>query len=435
MKSRSVEFHYVCYDILLSFSLIWFFAGVFLLSTTHTIGRGSSLYRLQGLWDIGRGFVNCIPPSLVLFFCPDTVFGFMARQFDLSNAERDGIFLSELYIRDRDFVHGSLFWVHFEMLQNAQRKLKTQFREDGFEPNANPAFPEDDERHDYWEGVVTKVMEDNTGNRLIQVQIKECPKFSLVLRSGFSGDSVEKLLKMNPPRLIEWEALTFELMTSFTSTSASYDDLSRPLQTNETIDFFVSHSWRDNAVTKWNELSKLAEAFKERKGRYPTFWFDKFCICQGDGDPTGGLKCLCCYIVACDKMVVLCGRTYPHRIWCVWELFAMFAFQRENISQLVLIPLNEPGSSCTTPLEALEKFSVDNARCYSPNDEEKLLRIIDAVGRSEFNMKIQKMARLMMKKKTPQVHRDFFCFPSDSSSGSDRRSEWGKKLHIGKGVW
>ena len=30
--------------------------------------------------------------------------------------------------------------------------------------------------------------------------------------------------------------------------------------------------------------------------------------------------------MACRKMLVLCGPTYPSRLWCAWELFTLFSF-------------------------------------------------------------------------------------------------------------
>ena len=40
-------------------------------------------------------------------------------------------------------------------------------------------------------------------------------------------------------------------------------------------DAFLSHSWRDHAVLKWEALSKWAAAFHEAEARTPTIWLDK----------------------------------------------------------------------------------------------------------------------------------------------------------------
>ena len=41
------------------------------------------------------------------------------------------------------------------------------------------------------------------------------------------------------------------------------------------IDFFMSHSWYDQAQEKWDALEKYAQRFTEKIGREPTFWLDK----------------------------------------------------------------------------------------------------------------------------------------------------------------
>ena len=66
--------------------------------------------------------------------------------------------------------------------------------------------------------------------------------------------------------------------------------LSRPLRPGETIDYFMSHSWHDDADGKWDTLVRPADQFNARHGRDPTFCLDKVCIDQDDiGD---GLRAL-----------------------------------------------------------------------------------------------------------------------------------------------
>jgi len=83
-------------------------------------------------------------------------------------------------------------------------------------------------------------------------------------------------------RCIEWQNITKELMTSaICGTAADKEsethqlfEMSRPRQPGERIDYFMSHSWHDDAEAKWNPLQRLAENFKVQSGSYPTFWFD-----------------------------------------------------------------------------------------------------------------------------------------------------------------
>ena len=46
-------------------------------------------------------------------------------------------------------------------------------------------------------------------------------------------------------------------------------------------------------------------------------------------------------VMACHKMLVLCGNTYVQRLWCAWELFTLFSFQAHSVAceklELVII--------------------------------------------------------------------------------------------------
>lgn len=48
------------------------------------------------------------------------------------------------------------------------------------------------------------------------------------------------------------------------------------------VDAFISHSWADDGVAKYNVLREWASAFEERHGREPMIWFDKACIDQNN---------------------------------------------------------------------------------------------------------------------------------------------------------
>uniref|UniRef100_A0A7S2BVR7 TIR domain-containing protein n=1 Tax=Octactis speculum TaxID=3111310 RepID=A0A7S2BVR7_9STRA len=171
-------------------------------------------------------------------------------------------------------------------------------------------------------------------------------------------------------------------------------DLSRPLEPGERIDLFISHSWSDDNTTKWLHLSQLAEKFHAQNSRYPTFWLDKFCLRINNGDPTEALRGLCACIFACNRLVALCGMTFPSRLWCAWEVFVMTAFQHksEAIARVELILLISDDD--VDVREAFRIFDVATTKCYSPMDQHRLMRIIDAVGRSDFNDKIRKMAKV-----------------------------------------
>ena len=43
----------------------------------------------------------------------------------------------------------------------------------------------------------------------------------------------------------------------------------------EKIDFFMSHSWHDDATAKWKALTLFVQHFMFKHRREPTFWLDK----------------------------------------------------------------------------------------------------------------------------------------------------------------
>lgn len=64
-------------------------------------------------------------------------------------------------------------------------------------------------------------------------------------------------------------------------------------------------------MAKYNALEVFTEGFVAEHGRKPTFWFDKCCIDQNA--ISDGLKVLPVNIVACKRVLVLCGPTYINR--------------------------------------------------------------------------------------------------------------------------
>jgi len=62
------------------------------------------------------------------------------------------------------------------------------------------------------------------------------------------------------------------------------------------------------------------------------------------------------------------------------------------MDQVMLVPLLR--DTCDTYIAA-KQFSVAAATCYSPHDEIRLLKIIDAVGRNAFNKKVRNVIELL----------------------------------------
>ena len=168
----------------------------------------------------------------------------------------------------------------------------------------------------------------------------------------------------------------------------------RKLRVNEKrIDFFLSNSWHDDATAKFAVIAAVKDSFKASNGgRECTFWLDKVCIDQSN--ITEGLKVLCINVTACNKLLVVCGRTYFQRLWCMLELFMMFAFADEAnaVSRIELVPIEADGVTRESILESMARFTLEDAHCYDPNEEIKLRGVMAAVGEEKFVGRIRSLA-------------------------------------------
>jgi hypothetical protein len=171
-------------------------------------------------------------------------------------------------------------------------------------------------------------------------------------------------------RCISCDRMLMEMLT-FNKKDVNYYDLSQHALLGE-VDAFLSHSWSDNALLKWEALQQWRKQFKKHNsGREARVWFDKCCIDQLDIDR--GLQCLPIFLAGCTNLVVFAGNTYATRLWCIMELFTFFAMggQKEFV---VVFPIDDPFSV----YEKFRDFEADEAQCSRPDERERMLQIVDA---------------------------------------------------------
>ena len=187
------------------------------------------------------------------------------------------------------------------------------------------------------------------------------------------------------------------------------------------IDAFVSHSWHDDAHNKWEALERWCSAFENSHGRDPVLWFDKCCLRQ-DSDLQAQVARLPVFLAGSRKMLCLVGRTYPERIWCIVELFTHFSMGGLDANLEVVPVVDAPatsthsgssvdlddalvteGSFVTTLLTLFRKFEVSESKCFSEEQRQLLLSIIQTgFGSFErFNSMVRhtfanKLERLLM---------------------------------------
>lgn len=198
--------------------------------------------------------------------------------------------------------------------------------------------------------------------------------------------------------------------------------LSRPLHHGEAIDFFLSHSWHDDAELKWQALERVAARFRASHGREATFWLDKTCIDQSN--LADGLRVLPVNVMACRKMFVLWGSTYAQRLWCVWELFTMLAFASlEHVLERI-----EFASLLTTTCGAelglrLMNFDVRHARCYDPNEESRIRGVIFALGEARFNDRIRALGTALYRRESSRSTSLAICAVASGARSSGESSQ------------
>ena len=73
------------------------------------------------------------------------------------------------------------------------------------------------------------------------------------------------------------------------------------------VDWFVSHSWRDNPPAKFRALQQARNKFCHEHKREPVVWIDKFCLDQTAIE--ANLMCLPVFLAACKELVIVCGPT------------------------------------------------------------------------------------------------------------------------------
>jgi|MDSY01.1.fsa_nt_gb hypothetical protein len=183
--------------------------------------------------------------------------------------------------------------------------------------------------------------------------------------AGESSDNVQSIARKL------FRAITLERVLKKDMANASPDPelikMTTPA-TLGTVDAFLSHSWQDDSDLKWEQLQAWGEEFRRTHGgREPMVWIDKYCLDQENLNE--GLMCLPVFLAGCNSLLVLAGRTYPRRLWCVMELFIFKIMGGAEASvdlRLVCPPLdNEERESL---IAGIGDFNANSAKCTVQED-------------------------------------------------------------------
>ena len=212
--------------------------------------------------------------------------------------------------------------------------------------------------------------------------------------------------------------------------------LAKPAEYGQ-VDWFVSHSWREDADAKYDALQEARARFREEHKRDPVIWLDKFCIDQRSIEEN--LMCLPVFLAGCNQLFILCGETYLERLWCMLELFVFIQMGgRVDDVELFFIapdgarparppsartpslgffrtpsrqrgaleappeepPLDEPGRVKAFFEQQFERFDVARASCYDAVQRDRLLAIVEAGfgGLPAFNDALKETMRALKAK-------------------------------------
>ena len=335
------------------------------------------------------------------------LFGFMARRFESKRAELDGAVFAAL-LDGVQIKMGSIWWIHRD--------------------EEDASFPESDP-HRHWHQCTVQEINKEEGKFGVLFATGGGQATGLLGSTGSllsrHGDSSRSLIRPLQPlrwvplpvsigkpdasgvvgaqailntardnlHLMDGEYMTRELMASSSHDESVAVKARRP-RPKERIDFFLSHSWHDSAHGKSDALEAHRAAFESRHNRLPTYWLDKVCIDQTN--ITDGLRVLVANVLACKKVLVVCGNTYSSRLWCILELFTLFSFSDDDemaLNRVEILPIEEGGVTRDGVIASLVSFRLEDAHCYDPNEEARIRDVMAAVGEERFVNRIRSLGR------------------------------------------
>ena len=218
----------------------------------------------------------------------------------------------------------------------------------------------------------------------------------------------DDLFKTSPRELSNWSV----------EEKKKLHDLSEPVIVKtrlDKIDYFISHAWADNAENKCYAMRYFIGSFST-VSRKPSFWLDKVCIDQND--TTKGIECLPINIGACKKILILMGKEYMTRLWCIWELFMLFTFcNRElGLERLRIVCIDDDIDFA----REVENFSIDKAHAFDPNEEYRLRYImLKVVGEEKIKEIFSDLLTLVSQGKISTITKKTTTKLSESSPSSN----------------
>ena len=192
---------------------------------------------------------------------------------------------------------------------------------------------------------------------------------AVVISSMVGGDPIQAMRSAEARlRCIRISKLTAADMAN-NQDSGLYDKVEKAKMGG--VDAFLSHSWRDDGDLKWEKmLDYKAEFEMSHDGAEPLCWLDKACIDQS-GDINASLRALPIFLLSSQCFVVLAGKSYTRRLWCVLEIFT-FLRSGGTYGRIDVRPLDIDAA------EAVALFDIRKADCFLSQDKHALLAIVES---------------------------------------------------------
>ena len=207
---------------------------------------------------------------------------------------------------------------------------------------------------------------------------------------------------------------------------------------NDTIDYFISHTWHDDGTSKgmpqpskgtWESAEGLQE-FGWRKAvafqnvvrtivemKSPngsnkldreklSFWLDKVCIPQYDEQlKKECISSLELFISHSEGLVVLLTPTYPKRLWCVFEV-ACFLCSKHMENVFVNFRSFCSDQNRSTYINNIRNFSIETCECKVQYDRTILAAKVD-----EYYNSRDHFAQFVQDSLLSLIIRDFYSYP------------------------
>ena len=136
------------------------------------------------------------------------------------------------------------------------------------------------------------------------------------------------------------------------------------------IDVFVSHSWRDPPLPKWEALKLYCSEFSNQHNREARIWIDAYCV-DPDSPPEPQLHPV--YLMSSERLLVLLGPTYLSRAWCVFFELFMFVEAGASTKSIDVLSISET----TLPADDVD---ITLCECALETDRTAIEEVIASCG-------------------------------------------------------